>query len=175
MTTPEQAGFAPMPGGGVDPRMTVGGTSTAGTPAAPDYSAFFKSPDYQFRKDQGMQGIERSAAARGGLGSGNTLTALADYNSNLAAGEYGNFYNRLASLAGIGQTAVGQSTAAGANTANAIGGSLTAAADARASGIGDSANAWGNAFGQLGGIAYDRWGRPSSGSSRYGGPSGWIG
>lgn len=141
---------------------TGGGSDTPGVPA-PDYSNFFMSPDYNFRRTEGTRGIERSAAAGGLLGSGNALAALADYNSNLAAGEFGNYFNRQAALAGIGQTAVNTSTGAGINAANNTSGYLQNAADARASGIADSANAWGNALGTLGGIAYDRWGRPKKG------------
>lgn len=55
---------------------------------------FQASPDYQFRKEQGMAGIEQGAAGRGSLLSGATLKALNDYNSNLASGEYANWWNR---------------------------------------------------------------------------------
>src|SRR5262245_41030892 len=61
---------------------------------SPDYSNFYKSPDYTFRRDEGIRGIERTAAARGGAASGNALKALAEFNSNLAAGEFGNYFNR---------------------------------------------------------------------------------
>ena len=33
---------------------------------SPDYSAFYKSPGYQFRFDEGQRALETSAAARGG-------------------------------------------------------------------------------------------------------------
>lgn len=141
------------------------GATAAGPPmmAGPDYSNFFASPDYQFRKQQGTQGLERTASARGLTGSGTALAALADYNSNLAAGEFGNYFNRQAALAGIGQTAVNTATSAGMNAANNNSALLQSAANARASGIGDAADAWGNAFGTVAGIAYDRWGRPKKG------------
>lgn len=139
----------------------VGATAIgAPMPSGPDYSNFFASPDYQFRRDQGTQNIERTASARGLTGSGNALAALAEYNSNLASGEFGNYFNRQATLAGIGNAATNTATQAGANSANNISGLLTDSANARASGIADSANAWGNALGTIGGIAYDRWGRP---------------
>jgi len=51
-------------------------------------------PGYAFREKQGMQGIENSAMARGGLMSGNTLKATQDYGQQLASQEYGNAYNR---------------------------------------------------------------------------------
>ncbi|AXI01431.1 hypothetical protein [Aquirhabdus parva] len=55
---------------------------------------FTADPGYQFRLDQGMNGIQQSAAAGGGLMSGATLKALQNNNSNLASQEYGNAYNR---------------------------------------------------------------------------------
>lgn len=164
--------FAPTPGGGIDQRAALGtgvqpgaGGATALGPPMPsqpgaDYSNFFASPDYQFRREQGTQGIERTASAQGLTGSGNALAALADYNSNLAAGEFSNYFNRQLALAGAGQAATNTATTAGMNASNNIGASLQNAADSRASGIADSANAWGNALGTVGGIIYDRWGRP---------------
>ena len=52
------------------------------------------APGYQFAKQQGMQGIERSAAARGGLLTGGTLKALDAYNTGLANQTYGDVFNR---------------------------------------------------------------------------------
>lgn len=117
-----------------------------------DYSAFYQSPDYEFRRTEGNRGIEQSAAARGGAFSGNALKALNQYNSNLASGEFGNWWNRQASLAGIGQTATNTLANAGQSSANAIGSALSSAGDSRASGIAASTNAWGNALGQIGGL-----------------------
>lgn len=150
-------------GSGVQPG--AGGANAIGPPmpAGADYSNFLASPDYQFRRQQGTQGIERSASARGLTGSGNALAALADYNSNLAAGEFGNYFNRQAALAGLGQTAVNTATTAGMNSSNGISAALQNSANARASGIGDAGDAWGNAFGTIAGIAYDRFGRPKKG------------
>ncbi|UOF80515.1 hypothetical protein [Caudoviricetes sp.] len=116
------------------------------TPSGPDMSGFFASPDYNFRRTEGQRGIEQSAAARGGAFSGNALKALNQYNSNLAAGEYGDYFNRLASMAGIGQTATNNQSAAAMNTGNNISEMLRSQADTRASGIMGSANSWSNAL-----------------------------
>lgn len=109
--------------------------------SGPDYSSFFTSPDYNFTKQQGMEGIENSFSASGGAKSGNALKALADFNSNLAAGQFGNYFNRQAAIAGIGQTATGQVGAAGSAAGAQIGNSLIQGADARASGVAGSTNA----------------------------------
>jgi hypothetical protein len=94
---------------------------------------FEADPGYQFRLNEGTKGIQRAAAARGGMYSGATLKALARFNSDLASQEYGNYdarqntrenqfnlnrdfrRNNLASLAGIGQTATRDVNAAGSN------------------------------------------------------------
>lgn len=55
---------------------------------------------YKFRFNQGQQALERSAASRGMLNSGNTLAALADYGQGAASQEYGNEFNRLSSAVG---------------------------------------------------------------------------
>ncbi len=56
---------------------------------------FFASPDYNFRQQEGLNAVQNSAAAGGaGLYSGNTLRGITDYSSNLAAGEYGDWFNR---------------------------------------------------------------------------------
>ena len=56
--------------------------------------SFEQSPGYQFQLQQGLQGIQNSAAAQGGLLSGGTLKALQKYGTGLAAQDYGNAYNR---------------------------------------------------------------------------------
>lgn len=164
ITTPEGAGFRPTPGGGVERQMQVGqGGATGAGPGVtgtPDYSNFFASPDFQFRKQQGDQAITRNAAALGGLASGNTGLALVENSSNLAGGEYGNYFNRMASLAGIGQSAVQTQTSAGLTTAGNIGNAAIAGANARASGIAAGTDAWGNALGTAAGVGYNYFNQP---------------
>lgn len=62
-------------------------------------------PSYQFRYDQGLEAVNRSLAAQGQLGSGLQMKSLMDYGQASASQEYGNEWNRLASLAGVAQTA----------------------------------------------------------------------
>lgn len=119
--------------------------------AGPNMSGFTQSPGYQFRRDEGTRGIERSAAAQGGAFSGNALRALAEFNSGLASQEFGNYFNQLASIAGIGQTATGQTAAAGANHANIASRNALYAGDARASGIENRANMIGQGINSLAG------------------------
>lgn len=116
------------------------------TPQAGNMDRFFASPDYQFRQQEGAKAIDRAAAARGGALGGNALRAQTEYASNLASGEFGNYFNRLMQVAGIGQNATGatqnavsQGTQQQMNAQQAIG-------DARASGIMGVANSVGSAI-----------------------------
>jgi hypothetical protein len=90
------------------------------TSGAPDMSAFFESPDYQFRLNEGQKAIDRSASARGGLLSGGAQKEGIRYASNLASGEYASFIDRLMQQAGLGSTGIGASASAGANTAGIV-------------------------------------------------------
>ena len=105
-------------------------------------------PSYQFRLGEGIKALDRQAAARGGLISGGALKAAQRYGQEFASNEFGNAYNRIASMAGLGQTATGaQSTAAGQFGANA-GNLMTGAGAARASGYVGGANALTSGLGQ---------------------------
>ncbi len=53
------------------------------------------TPGYQFRMNQGMQALERTAAAKGNLLSGNTLAAAQEFGQGLASQEYNNRINQL--------------------------------------------------------------------------------
>jgi hypothetical protein len=56
---------------------------------------------YKFRFNQGQQALERSAAAKGMTGSGNTLAALADYGQGMASQAYNTEADRLGNLTGV--------------------------------------------------------------------------
>jgi hypothetical protein len=75
-----------------------------------DQTAFTQSPDYQWVFDQGRQGVEGSASARGNLFGGGTQAELTRYGQGMASQELNNWWNR---LAGVSQT--------GQNTANSLG------------------------------------------------------
>lgn len=152
--------------------------ATQAAPTGPDMSGFFTSPGYQFRRDEGQRGIEGSFAARGGGQSGNALRALAEFNSNLASNEFGNYVNQLGTIAGIGQSSTNQTAAYGADAANQAGRNALLAGDARASGIMNQANIIGQGVNQLGTMAgyYSRNRQPISyGGIGYGGTPPYAG
>jgi hypothetical protein len=141
-----------------------GSPDSSGTAAnAPDYSSFFNSPDYQFALQQGQQGVDRDAAARGALYSGGHTADVLKFGQGLASQQFNNYTNRLASLAGVGQTAANELGAYGQNTANSIGNLMTNAGNARASSYlqqgqiqGQKIGAFGNAFNQFLGYYQNR-------------------
>ena len=128
-----------------------------------DTKDFFNTPDYQFRFDQGLQGLDRSAAARGGLFGGGHSADVVKYAGGMAAQGYNDAYNRLAGLSNVGQntaTGIGQF---GQNAANQIGNNMMDAGRARASGYTQAAGAWGDYANSLGGMVnygqQNQWGK----------------
>lgn len=99
------------------------------------------TPGFQFQLEQGVNALDRSAAARGKLLSGQQLKGVTEFGQSLANLEVNNQLNRLASLAGIGQSATTSGGAFGANAASNIGNFLTDAGAARASGFVGQSNA----------------------------------
>lgn len=61
--------------------------------------ALAQDPGYQFRMQQGVGALDRSAASRGLLLSGGQTKALNDYGQGMASSELGNAYNRVAGIA----------------------------------------------------------------------------
>lgn len=129
-------------------------------------SDFQKDPGYDFRMQEGQKALERSAAARGGLQTGGFMKALTNYGQDYASNEYQNAYNRftndqsnrfnrLSSVAGLGQTANTQLGAAGQNYANQYGANTMGAAQAAGNAGLASAGAWGSALSGLGRTGMD--------------------
>jgi hypothetical protein len=121
-------------------------------------------PGYQFGLSEGMNALQNTAAARGGLYSGAAMKGLTRYANDYASTKYGDAWNRMqtdagnrwgrmAGLAGIGQSATNQVGAAGANYANAMGNIGMSNANAQGAAGMQRANIWGNALGQLGSMA----------------------
>jgi hypothetical protein len=122
-----------------------------------DYEA---DPGYAFRLAQGEKALQRSAAARGGMLGGGALKSLARYSQGVASEEYGNAYNRfnsdrdrrfnrLSTIAGIGQTASGQLQQAGQNYSSAYGAAQSDIGNAQSAGIVGQNNALTGAIGNV--------------------------
>jgi hypothetical protein len=124
-----------------------------------DFSAedFQADPGYAFRLQEGLKGMDRQAAARGGLISGGALKAAQRYGQEMGSQEYQNAYNRYNQNRGTrynmltGQQAVGQGAAntqgqAAGNYGQQAGETLMNMGNARASGYMGQANAFSNAL-----------------------------
>jgi hypothetical protein len=127
-------------------------------------------PGYQFGMDQGQQALDRKISAMGGRVSGAALKAAARFGTNYASTGYNAAYqrrqdrlNRLAAIAGIGQTATGASAQAGAGSANQISGLLSSQGDASAAARLSQGNVWGNQANQLAAMYLRRPQTPASG------------
>lgn len=141
--------------GDLKPYQDLGLTGIAGLNAlaAGDYSGFQNSPDYQFALQQGLQGVDRSAASRGALYSGGQLADLNNYAQGMASQNLGTYRNFLTGLAGMGQNASGMIAGVGQNNANAQSGNNWGAAGAAGNSAINQANNWSQLGAGLGGLA----------------------
>ena len=184
-SAPVGAAPAPAPGGGgggepfnlggdlasIDRQIAglEGQISTSmqgGGEAGPDYSSFYKSPGYDFRFNEGQRALERSGASQGRYFSGGMGRELQRYGQGVASGEFNNYANRLASLAGIGQVATQSTGQMGSNASNQMAQSTMAGGQAAASGIVGSNNAMGQGIQGAAGAF-------GAGIQQYGGNEGW--
>jgi hypothetical protein len=119
----------------------------------------YADPGYGFRFSEGQRALDQSAAARGGLISGNALKAATKYGQDMGSQEYQNaynraltgygtdvarenqLYNRQAALAGIGQKATNFTNVAGAQNAANVGNLCISGAAATAAGNVGATNA----------------------------------
>ncbi|MFY2643714.1 hypothetical protein ACOTDF_19315 [Achromobacter insuavis] len=118
-------------------------------------------PGYQFRLDQGNKALQNMGAMTGNLNSGRAIKDAIGYNSGMASQEYGNAYNRfntdqtniynkLAALAGMGQSSASSLAGVSQNYGAQVGNNLSQAANAQAAGTIGSNNAWAQGISGLG-------------------------
>lgn len=125
-----------------------------------DYSSFYKAPDYQFTMDQAFQGLDRGAAARGRLYSGGLDADRMKLGAGLASQEYGNWWNRQAGLANVGQATATNLGNAGMNMANSIGNLYMQNGRVQGDAAAQRASSYGNMIGGLAGMyAGYKWGK----------------
>lgn len=122
-------------------------------------------PGYQFRMQQGQQALERSASARGMMNSGGALKSLSRYSQGVASDEYQNAwnrnqaentgrYNRLAGIAGVGQTAAQQMGSYGSQYGQAMNAASSQYGNAAQNAYGGIGNAQsGGAMGQANAVS----------------------
>lgn len=86
-------------------------------------------PGYAFRKQQGEQAIERSAAARGGVLGGGVLKDLTTFSQGAASQEYKNAFDRFRQTTQDRYSNLFQATRAGQEAAGRQGTALTSGAE----------------------------------------------
>lgn len=101
------------------PAANAPAAATATNPSG--MAGFVASPDYQFRQNEQARALTARNSALGIQDSGAAQKAAMQYSGNLASGEFNNYANRLASLAGVGQTAANTSAQLGQNFAASFG------------------------------------------------------
>lgn len=102
----------------------LGVNGAAGNAAAT--SAFQTSPGYQFSLDQGLQALDRSAAAHGTLQSGQSGIDTVNYGVGAANNEYQNWLGQLGSSNDILGTGLTGAANANSNLANLATGTSSA-------------------------------------------------
>lgn len=150
----QQANQAPwlQAGQGALTQLTAG-TQPGGNLVRPFTMADYQqSPSYQWQLQQGEQQLQNQAAAQGQFYSPSFINAGQQYAQNLAQTDYNNAYNqyvgnqantynRLANIAGLGQTATTQLGQAGQTYANNAGNLGLTGAAARGQGAVGATNA----------------------------------
>lgn len=160
--------------GNIQPYLGIGNqaSGTLSKLLGGDMSAFQADPGYQFRFDQGLKTLDRSAAAQGRLYGGGTDLDRMQFGQGLASQEYGNFWNRTMDAARLGQNSAVGAGHMGMGMASNIGNLLGNIGQAQGNSAINQANAWGNAAsGIAGAIGTYLGGRQSSYQARPLGPS----
>lgn len=111
-----------------------------------------KYPGYQFAIKQGDQGVLNASLGTGGRFSGNFYKGIADYNRNMGAGLYQQYFNNVTGVANQGQAGAGgiANLAAGVGSGNANDrfNANSNIGNAGAAGTIGQSNAWTNAIDQ---------------------------
>ena len=116
---------------------------------------FQTDPGYEFRKAEGERGLDRSAAARGGVISGGHSKDLIRFGQDYASNEYSNVYNRIAGIAGIGPAAAGASGGYAVQGGQSMGRAASEGANSSAYGDIAASNAWANAGNEIAGMDWN--------------------
>lgn len=106
-----------------------------------EYGGFTKTPGYDFRMKSGMDALEASAAARGGLFSGATMRDAIRFGQDFGSNEYSNYLARLAGRADTGMSAAAGQAGAAQTAASGVSNALAGIGNARAAGAIGQGNA----------------------------------
>jgi hypothetical protein len=140
------------------------GTASQYTPFGMEQ--FQADPGYSFRMSEGLKALERSAASRGILSSGQTLKDITRFGQDAASQEYQNAFQRylterqarlqpLEYRIGLGQNAAANQGVNIGSTATNVGNLTTSLGNIQSAGIMGQSNAYNNMLGNIAGVATD--------------------
>lgn len=154
-----------------EPFRQTGVNALADYTTASEYTPFgmpqFEAdPGYAFRMSEGLKALERSAASRGILSSGQTLKDITRFGQDAASQEYQNAFQRylterqarlqpLEYRIGLGQAAASGQAANVGSTATNVGNLTTSLGNIRSAGIMGQSNAYNNMLSNIAGVATD--------------------
>ena len=128
-----------------------------------DPNSIKDSAAYQFRFGQGMDALDKSAAARGSLFSGAHSKDAMTFGQGLASQEYDNQWNRLFNLTNMGQQTAGGLGQLGMGAGNSLANLYGGMGQARGSMYGQQGANNANMMGSLGSIFGSIFGNSGSG------------
>jgi hypothetical protein len=117
-----------------------------------EYGGYTQSPMAKYLMGEGVDSIQGSAAAGGGLFSGATLEALEGNRRNVIGADTADYFSKLFGTANMGMAAAGNQAGAGSAYANNVGQLQMGAAQAKGQGYMGAANAIGSTIGDMAGI-----------------------
>ena len=106
-----------------------------------EYGGHTKTPGYDFRMRQGLDALESSAAARGGLYSGAAMRDAIQFSQDFGSNEYNNYLARLAGRADTGMNAAAGQAGAAQTAASGVSNAFSGIGNARAAGAIGQGNA----------------------------------
>lgn len=136
------------PVGGFDPTAS-NSTALPGSGQTPA-DIMQQAPEYQFVEQQGLQGLDQSAAASGNLLSGGHIKDILNYSQGLASQQYQNIFNNLQAVTSLGESAGAMVGNSGTYAGMGMGQSSMAAGNAIGAGTVGAANAYSSGLGNLG-------------------------
>ena len=125
-----------------------------------------KDPGYGFRFNEGLKAVDRQAASRGGLISGNALKASQAFGQDMASQEYTNAFNRFQTIRGNTLSPFQNLSAQGLNASAMTGSAGATYGNAGGQAISNAGQGASGAYGAAGGAnnaAYGAYGQGATG------------
>ena len=127
--------------------------ANANKTGATQYGGYSQSPMAKYLMQEGVDSIEGSAAAGGGLYSGATLAALEGNRKQVIQADTADYFSKLFGLTNMGMAAAGNQAGAGAQYAGNVGSNMQNYAANSGNAAMAKAQGWNSTLGDMAGIA----------------------